>query len=114
MRSGPVTGVGYGEARKERLAALEQLLDRVDQQGLAGPPRAGEKIVLALIDHPGDEGRLVDVVTAPRADLDQLRGSRRRVLAAAAAGWSAPLSVGTAAGPGGATMLPAARAIGRR
>ena len=50
------------ESLEQRLVALEQLLERVQEQALAEPPRPRQEVVLALGDQPFDEGSLVDVV----------------------------------------------------
>ena len=60
----PVPPVVDGEPFEQCLAALEQLLERVQEQALAEPPRAGEEVVLASVEQLLDEGRLVHVVAA--------------------------------------------------
>ena len=62
MANGPVPLGMDVQPREERLAALEYFLERIQQQALAEPPRAGEEEVRSLFDQPLDEGGLVDVV----------------------------------------------------
>ena len=65
----PVVAVVDVEPREQLLVALEQLLQRVQEQALAEPPRARQEVVLALVEQPLDVGRLVDVVAVLLAQL---------------------------------------------
>ena len=62
MARGPVPVVVNLEPLEQRLVALEQLLDRVQEQALAEAPRARQEIVLPFTDQPPEIGGLVDVV----------------------------------------------------
>ena len=93
---------GQGVFQGERLhAAFDQ---RVDQQALAEAARAGEEVVLALLDHAGDEGRLVYVVAAPLADLAQGLDAERQ--SAARAGRRGGWVVGSLVGRHGGWARP--------
>ena len=65
----PVPEFVYGEPAKQRLAAAEQLTQRIEKQRLAEPTRAREKIVLALLDQPQGETGFVDILAVALADL---------------------------------------------
>ena len=65
----PVVTVVEVQPREQLLVALEQLLQRVQEQALAEPPRARQKVVLALVEQPLYVGRLVHVVAVPLAQL---------------------------------------------
>ena len=69
MAHRPVPAVVDGEASKQRLVALEQLLQRVHEQALAETPRARQEVVLAPVHQPLGVGRLVHVVAALLPDL---------------------------------------------
>ncbi len=58
----PVPLAVHGEAPEQLLASLEQLLQRVHQQGLAEPARTRQKIILTTLDKAAHMVRLVDVV----------------------------------------------------
>ena len=64
----PVPASVDGQPLEQRLAALEELLQRVQEQALAEAPRAGQEVVGAFLDQPLDVGGLVDVVAALLAD----------------------------------------------
>ena len=53
-----------GQPLEQRLVALEELLQGVQEQALAEAPRTGQKVVGALIEQQIDVGGLVDVVAA--------------------------------------------------
>ena len=59
------------EAPEERFVALEQFLQRVQEQALAEAPRPGEEVVRALVRQPLHVQGLVDVVAVPLADLPE-------------------------------------------
>ena len=67
----PVPLVVHGEAPEQLLASLEQLLQRVHQQGLAEPARTRQEIVLAPLDEAARMVRLVDVVAVHPPDLPE-------------------------------------------
>jgi len=47
---------------EQRLVALEQLLQRADQQTLPEPPRAGEEVAGAVLDQRQQQAGLVHVI----------------------------------------------------
>ena len=55
------------QSREQRLAALKELLQRVQQQALAEAPRARQEVVRALRHQPLDVGRFVNVVVVTLA-----------------------------------------------
>ena len=61
---GPIPTVVNVQAPKQRLASLEQRLDGVEQQALAEPARAGQKVAAAVVQQPFNVRRLVHVVAA--------------------------------------------------
>ena len=65
----PVPAVVDMEPFEQGFVALEQLLDRVQQQALAEPARARQEVVLASVEQPLDAGCLVDVVAVLLAHL---------------------------------------------
>ena len=65
----PVPSIVDVEPGEQRLAALGQLLEGVEEQALAEPPRARQEVVLALVQQPRDEAGLVDVVAVLLAEL---------------------------------------------
>ena len=69
MAQRPVPAVVDVQSREQRLVALEQLLQGVQQQALAEAPRARQEPVLALVQQAGDEAGLVDVVAVLLAQL---------------------------------------------
>ena len=71
MTNRPVPATVNGQPPEQRLVALEQLLDRVQEQALAEAPGAREDVVLALVDQPRDAGGLVDAVVVPFPDLPE-------------------------------------------
>ena len=104
----PIPLVVDGEASEQFFAALEQLLDGVQQQTLAEPPRARQKVVPPLRDQTLDQGGLVDVVAAALADQPEGLDADRQLalggcvhagtVAACAGGLKgAPVEVGAAA-----------------
>ena len=56
-----VAGVDV-QPREQLLAALEQLLQRVQEQALAEAPRPRQEVVCAFVEQALDVGRLVDVI----------------------------------------------------
>ena len=52
------------QSGEQRLVALEQLGDGVDQQAFTKAARAAQEIVRALINQPQDVQRFIDVVAA--------------------------------------------------
>ena len=87
IANGPVPVAVNGKPLEQRLVALEQLLQRVEEQALAEAARTGEEVVLALFHQPPHVGRLVDVVAALLPDLaegldadGQLASGHRRTL----------------------------------
>ncbi len=77
MARRPVPLAVHGEAPEQLLAPLEQLLQRVHQQGLAEPARARQEIVIAPFDEAAHMVRLVDVVAVHPPDLPE-RGKTGR------------------------------------
>ena len=69
MARRPVPLAVHGEAPEQLLAPLEQLLQRVHQEGLAEPARTRQEIVIAPFDKAAQMLRLVDVVAVPRPDF---------------------------------------------
>ena len=69
MAHRPVPVLVDGKSLEELLAAFEQLLQGIQEQALAEPARARQKVVLAVVDQPQGVGCLVDVVAALLADL---------------------------------------------
>lgn len=65
----PVPLVVDIEPLEQRLAALEQAAQGVEQQALAEAPRPGEEVVAALFHQPMEHWRLVDIVVATLAQL---------------------------------------------
>ena len=63
----PVVAVVDVQPLEQRLVALEELLQRVQEQTLAEPPRARQEVVLALVDQPFEVGGLVHVIAVPLA-----------------------------------------------
>ena len=59
----------HGEAPEQLLASLEQLLQRVHQEGL--PARTRQEIEIAPFDEAARMVRLVDVVAVPRSDFPE-------------------------------------------
>ena len=57
------------EPFEQGLVALEQLLQRVEEQALAEAPRAGEKVVGTAVEQAPDVRRLVDVVAVVLTNL---------------------------------------------
>ena len=93
----PVVAAVDVQPREQRLVALEQLLQRVQEQALAEPPRPRQEVVRALAEQPLDVGRLVHVVTvllpnlaegldADRQPASGHPGRLQRIEAAAAPG----------------------------
>ena len=68
MAHGPVPLAVDVEPGEQCLVAFEQLLQRVQQQALAEPPRAREEVVGALLDQAPNEGGFIDVVAIRLAD----------------------------------------------
>ena len=64
MAHRPVPVAVNGEPLEQRLVALEQLLQSIQEQALPETTRAREEVVLAAVEQPPDEGSLVDVVAA--------------------------------------------------
>lgn len=56
------------QATKQRLVALEQLGQGVEEQALAKAPWAGEKVVVAFLDQLQGDAGLIDVVAVVLAD----------------------------------------------
>ena len=69
MAHRPVPAIVNVEPGEQRLVALEQLLEGVEEQALPEAPRARQEVVLALVQQPRDEARLVDVVAVLLAEL---------------------------------------------
>ena len=69
MPLGPIVAVVDVEPCEQRLVALEQLLQRVQKQALAEPPRPRQKVMCAPAEQPLDEGGLVHVVAVLLAQL---------------------------------------------
>ena len=66
------------EPGEQFLAALEQLLQRVQEQALAEPPRAREKEVLAVAQQPECVWGLVDVIRVRLAQLAEVLDADRQ------------------------------------
>ena len=64
MADRPVPPVVDRQTAEQRLAALEQLLQRVEEQALAETPGPREEIAAALVRQPLRVAGLVDVVAA--------------------------------------------------
>ena len=64
----PVVAAVDVQTVEQRLVALEQLLQCVEEQALAEAPGAREEVVGAFLDQPPDVGGLVDVVAALLTD----------------------------------------------
>ena len=62
MARRPVPAIVDVEPLEERLAALEELLQGIQEQAFAEAPRARQEVVRAFIEQPFDIGRLVHVV----------------------------------------------------
>ena len=109
MTNRPVPPVLDRQPLEQRFVALEQLLQRVQEQALAEASRTRQEIVLALVQQPADEVGLVHVVavlfpylaeglqadgqsasrhgaTTRRRPDSRRSGSRRRAPSAGAAG----------------------------
>ena len=69
MADRPVPAAMDVQPLEQRLVALEQLLQGVQEEALAEAARAGEEIMLAFLGEPCGVGGLVDVVAAFLADL---------------------------------------------
>ena len=63
---------------KQRLVSLEQFLQRADQKALAEAARSGEELEIALLDHPADQGCLVDIVAALAPETAERLNARRQ------------------------------------
>ena len=88
MADRPVPPVVDGQAAKQRLAALEQLLQRVEEQALAEPPRPRKEVAASLVRQALRVAGLVDVIAvllpkrAEGLDADGKLASRHGVAAA--------------------------------
>ena len=69
MALGPVVAGVDVQPREQFFAALEQLLQRVQEQALAESAGARQEVVGALVEQALDVGRLVDVVAVLLAQL---------------------------------------------
>ena len=69
VADGPVAVAVDVQPLEQRVVALEQLLQRVQKQTLAEPPRARQEVMGAFVDQPPNVGGLVDVVAVLLAHL---------------------------------------------
>ena len=68
----PVPAVVDGQAPEQRLVALEQLLERVDEQALAEPAGARQEVVGAVvIEKPTDVAGLIHIVEVSLPDTPE-------------------------------------------
>ena len=114
MADRPVPPVVNLKASEQGFGPLEQLLDGVEQQALAEPPRARQEVVLAPVDQSSDIGGLVDVVVALFADLAERLDADRQL-----APHPAPVGVrirprhGSRSGAAHRTIVPSRRVPSR-
>jgi len=69
MPNRPVVAVVDVEPLEQGLVALEEFLQRIQEQALAEPPRARQEVARTLVEQPLDVGGLVHVVAVPLAQL---------------------------------------------
>ena len=62
MTHRPVPTVVNGQPREQRLVALEQFLERVQEQALAKTPGTRQEVMRSLVEQPADIGGFIDVV----------------------------------------------------
>ena len=65
----PIPLIVDGQPGKQWLVALEQFLERVQEQALAETPRTRQEVVRTLVEQPPDVSGLIDVVAVPLAQL---------------------------------------------